>query len=86
MNVTLKLPDELCRKARHSAVDHSKSLSAWVADLIERELASPTPIKQRRTLVEAMAPPAAPDWFYERDLPLEDRKEMRDRGFSFERE
>jgi len=40
MNVTLKLPDELCRKARHRAVDEYKSLSAWIAELIERELAS----------------------------------------------
>ena len=85
MNVTLKLSDDLCREARHCAVDNSKSLSAWVADLIERELHAPTP-KQRPTLVEAMMPPAAPDWFYERDIPLEDRKAMKDRGFSFRRE
>lgn len=86
MNVTLKLPDELCRKARHSAVDNSKSLSAWVASLIERELHAPAPKKQRPTLVEAMSPPAAPDWFYERDIPMENRKKMKDRGFSFGRE
>ncbi len=85
MNVTLKLSDDLCRRARHSAVDNSKSLSAWVADLIERELHAPTP-KQRPTLVEAMAPPAAPEWFYERELPLEDRQGMEDRGFSFPKE
>jgi len=36
MNVTLKLPDELCREARHRAVDESKSLSAWVTDLVAR--------------------------------------------------
>ena len=46
MNVTLKLPDELCRKARHRAVDESKSPSAWVADLVARGVgtaASPAP-------------------------------------------
>jgi len=84
MNVTLKLPDDLCRKARHSAVDDTKSLSAWVAGLIERELSAPAP-KQRPTLVEAMSPPDAPDWFYEREIPLENRKKMKDRGFSFGR-
>ena len=86
MNVTLKLPDDLCRKARHSAVDNSKSLSAWVANLIDRELHAPAPKKQRPTLMEAMSLPDAPDWFYERELPLEDRKTMKDRGFSFDEE
>jgi hypothetical protein len=42
MNVTLKLPDELCREARHRAVDASKSLSAWVTDLVAREVGATT--------------------------------------------
>lgn len=85
MNVTLKLPDDLCRKARHCAVDESKSLSAWVADLIERELEKPG-LEHKPTLMEALTMPDVPDWFYERELPLEDRKTMKDRGFSFEGE
>jgi len=85
MNVTLKLPDKLCRKARHCAVDESKSLSAWVAGLIERALEQPT-LEQKPTLMEAMSLPDAPDWFYERELPLENRKTMKDRSFSFDEE
>lgn len=38
MNVTLKLSDTLCREARHRAVDRGLSLSAWMAELLEREL------------------------------------------------
>ena len=41
MNVTLKLPDDLCREARHRAVDESKSLSAWIASLVAREVKRP---------------------------------------------
>jgi inhibitor of KinA sporulation pathway (predicted exonuclease) len=38
MNVTLKLPDELCKTARHRAVDEGLSLSKWVKTVLEREL------------------------------------------------
>lgn len=38
MNVTLKLSDSLLKEARHRAVDDNKSLSAWMAALLEREL------------------------------------------------
>ena len=38
MNVTIKIDDELCRQARHRAVDADLSLSGWVAHLIEREV------------------------------------------------
>jgi hypothetical protein len=86
MNVTLKLPDDLCRKARHRAVDESKSLSAWVAGLIEQAVDKPEPEEQPKTLAEAMMVPGAPDWFYEREFPLEDRKTMRYRDFSFDEE
>ena len=42
MNVTLKIDDELCRKARHRAVDADLSLSKWVARVVEKELAEGT--------------------------------------------
>ena len=78
MNVTLKLPDELCRKARHSAVDESKSLSAWVAGLIERALEKP-PHTPRNTLLELLGDPATAD----RDFELPDRKADRPRKIEF---
>lgn len=44
MNVTLKMDDELCRRARHRAVDADLSLSKWVARVVAKELeASPSP-------------------------------------------
>lgn len=74
MNVTVKLPDDLCRRARHRAVDESKSLSAWLAKLVERELSAPSsPHETPKTWVDAFVS-EQPDWFYEKDLPLENRK------------
>jgi hypothetical protein len=71
MNVTLKLPDDLVREARHRAVNQSQSLSAWMAGLVHRELAAPPPAKEEpKSLVEALRLPDAPDWFYEKDFPL----------------
>lgn len=35
-NITLKLKEDLLRRVRHLAVDDDKSVSAWVADVIER--------------------------------------------------
>jgi len=84
MNVTVKLPDDLCRQARHRAVDESKSLSAWLAGLVEKELSAPaTDSRALRTFVDAFAS-EHPDWFYEKDLPLEDRKSGKVRGSLFE--
>jgi len=74
MNVTVKLPDELCRQARHRAVDESKSLSSWLAGVVERELSRPMASEQPvRTWVDAFSS-EHPDWFYEKDLPLEGRR------------
>ncbi len=83
MNVTLKLPDEVIREARHLAIDENTSLSALVCELLEER------IKQRsnpqtKTLAEALMPPDAPDWFYEKDFPLPDRSETKHRNFTFE--
>ncbi len=41
MNVTLKLENELCREARHKAVDVGMSLSGWITELLKRELSKP---------------------------------------------
>ncbi len=38
-NVTLSLDEEILRRVRHQAVDHSLSLSAWVAELLKRTVA-----------------------------------------------
>jgi len=77
MNVTLKLPDDLCREARHRAIEEDKSLSAWVADLVSRELA--TPIPQPKTLLERLGHQATAD----RDFELPDRKQDRERTIEF---
>ncbi len=85
VNVTLKLPDVLCREAKHRAIDESKSLSAWVAGLVERELAAgKEPSPQPRTLIEALSLKDAPAWFYMREFILEDRSAGKVREFSFE--
>ncbi len=85
MNVTLKLPDEMVREARVRAVHDSKSLSAWMADLVRRELAAPdSPVQKPKTLIEALTVPGMPDWFYEKEFPLPDRRETKHREFSFE--
>lgn len=83
MNITLKLPDETVREARHLAIDENTSLSVLVAQLLEERL------KQRaarppQTLAEALRLPDAPDWFYEKEFPLPDRSESKHREFSFE--
>ncbi len=58
MNVTLKLPDELIKEARHLALDAGKSLSALVADLLAQRLGkSPAFMTKRKTLAEAMKVP-----------------------------
>ena len=88
MNVTLKLPDDLVRELRHRAVNAGQSLSAWMTDLAKRELAS-EPVGEGeapKTWVEALTVPGMPDSFYEKDLPLPDRKTTKHREFSFEPE
>jgi predicted DNA-binding protein len=40
MNVTLRIPDELGKRAKHLAVDEGKSLSALMAELLEEKLIS----------------------------------------------
>ena len=53
MNVTIKIDDDVCREARHHAVDAGLSLSGWVTNLIRKEVAPP-PVKKAKTLLEAI--------------------------------
>jgi hypothetical protein len=82
MNVTVKLPDDLCQAAKHRAVDERKSLSAWLAALVKRELNQPT-VAESLTWMDAFSG-AEDDEFLDRDFPLEDRKTMKIREFTFE--
>lgn len=86
MNVTLKLPDEMVREARHRAVNQSKSLSAWMAGLVRRELATEPLVEteEPKSWIEALTVPGMPDSFYETDFPLPDRKATKHREFTFE--
>ena len=86
MNVTVKLPDELCKQARHRAVDENKSLSAWLADLVRRSLEQTQNDKGRvKNWCDAFSSDH-PDSFYEKELPLEDRKSGTVRVFDFSKE
>lgn len=40
MNVTLRIPDKLGKRAKHLAVDEGKSLSALMTELLEQKLDS----------------------------------------------
>ena len=86
MNITLELPDELAREAQQRAVTQSGSLSGWVAGLVRRELATEAVAEtdEPKTWIEALTVPGMPDWFYEKDLPLPDRKATKHRAFTFE--
>ena len=53
MNVTIKLENDLCRRARHRAVDVDLSLSAWIARIVSREL-NESALANAPTLLEAL--------------------------------
>ncbi len=75
MNVTLKLSDELCKAARHRAIDESKSLSSWVAEIVEKEIFKSTEKPKAQTWMELLnTDPRFDDEFQSKDFPLEDRK------------
>lgn len=79
MNITLKLPDALCREARHRAVDESKSLSAWVADLVAREVSRPSATRAPVTLLDALGDESLADG----ELDLPNRRERATRPLRF---
>ena len=76
MNVTLKLPDDLCRQARHRAVDESKSLSTWIADLVAAKL---RPAPNTQTLLQALGDESLADG----NLELPDRRTALHRPLEF---
>jgi len=58
MNVTLKLSDELCKLAKHRAIDELKSLSKRVAEIVEREISKTQEKPKAKTRGKA---PKVPD-------------------------
>lgn len=78
MNVTLKLPDDLCVLARHRAVDESRSLSGWVADLVAKTLREDTG-KPPVTLLKALGDESLADI----DLELPERQSQVHRPIDF---
>ena len=58
MNVTITLDDELCREARHRAVDEGKSLSSWLAGLVRKEVREAS-AAETTTLLELLRDDAA---------------------------
>lgn len=83
MNVTLKLPDDLCKAARHRAIDESKSLSAWMVEQLKRALSEPPPAR-KKCLIELIGQDDIPEEHLGKKLPLEDRKALPVREFSFD--
>ncbi len=47
-NVTVKLPEEILRQARHMAVDRGMSLSKFVATLVEERIRSSSEFEAAR--------------------------------------
>jgi hypothetical protein len=48
VNVTISLPDDLIRDARHEAVDRGMSLSAYVAAMLEERIEARRLKRQRQ--------------------------------------
>jgi len=78
LNVTIKISDELCREARHRAVDAGRSLSGWIADVIRKEL-SRSGSKKAQTFLEALGDERLSE--IEVDFPR-DKSSIRDTDFS----
>jgi len=53
MNVTIKISDQVCKDARHRAVDEGRSLSGWIEEVIRKELSRSASGKPQ-TLLEAL--------------------------------
>lgn len=54
-NITLKLDEQIITRIRHVAVDDSKSVSAWVSELIQKTLNDIDEYEQsRREAIESL--------------------------------
>ncbi len=84
MNVTVKLTDDLVKQARHQCIDEGKSLSAWMADLVEKELN--LTVTEKKSLIERLDEHALPDEFATREFPIEDRHNQGERETLFQDE
>ena len=84
MNVTVRLADELVKQARHQCIDEGKSLSAWMADLVKKELNLTG--AEKKSLLERLEEHALPDEYAEKEFPLEDRKQQSERAVLFQDE
>lgn len=58
MNVTITLREELCKAARHRAVDSGQSLSRWIADVVLREVSAPS---EKGNLLQALGDESTAD-------------------------
>jgi N-acetylglutamate synthase-like GNAT family acetyltransferase len=89
MNVTLKLPDEMVREARHLAINENSSLSAIVSELLDARLKARRHAPQKApNLAESLLLPDEPEWFAQTGFPLLNRDVVPLRGtpFRFERD
>jgi hypothetical protein len=50
-NITLRMDEELLRKAKHIAVEHDLSVSAWIADLVRRASESEADAERKKEQV-----------------------------------
>ena len=73
MNVTLKLDDDLCKHARHKAVDSGLSLSGWITELLKRELSKPQDESVPESLLDLLGSEDDTDFEFPRakDVPRE---------------
>lgn len=88
MNVTLKLPDQIVREARHLAIDEKTSLSALVETLLRERIEKKRSRPQKApNLAESLLLPEEPEWFAKSGFPLLNREvvPLRATPFRFER-
>jgi len=69
MNVTLKVPDDVLKEARHMAVDADMSLSKWMTDLIIREAKKGK--MEDQSVLEALACPELSKYEEEHEVDFE---------------
>ncbi len=74
MNVTVKLPDDLVREARHLAIDEKTSLSALISELLDAKLKSQKSNHSKKpNLAESLLLPEEPEWFQHTEHPFLNR-------------